>query len=117
MKPISLPSPSGMTTYANLQPHESTSKAIFNPIQRQLASIGNVEPCEHNAAKFHLLWNHSLSSTSGMTSIANFQPNESTSKAIFSPTKVFQRQLASMGKLEPCEHNVAKIQPSLWDYF
>ena len=114
MEPISFSSTSGMTSNANFQPTESTSKAIFMHITVHSKTLGFY-------GQSRALWALcsqvptfmepiSFSSTSGMTSTANLQPNEGTSKAIFSPTKVFQRQLASIGKLEPCEHTKATIQ-------
>ena len=72
--------------------------------------MGKVEPCDYNAAKFQLLWNL----------IASLQPLEWIPMPIFNPMTVLpkpsstplkqiQRQLASIGKVDPCENNAAKI--------
>ena len=89
----------------NISPSKSLHKTWFNK------DSTNVQP-------FGLI---SLSSMSRMTfndliqiHESNLQPNESTSKAMLNPQVYFQRQLASMGKLEPGEQTVVKIQP-LWN--
>ena len=78
-----------------------------NYFQTQLTSMSKLDPSEHTKGKIQIVWNQLAS---GMTSNANLQPNESTSKAIFNPIKYFQKQLIFMGKLESCKHTEAKIQ-------
>ena len=71
--------------------------------------MGKVEPCEHNAAKFQLLWNQLASLQSlGRLPLQIFNPMRVLPKPSSIPQKYFQRELASLGKLEPCEYTKAK---------
>ena len=52
----------------------------------------------------------SLSKTSGITSIATLQPNESTSKAIFNPNKVLSKTVGFYGQTRPLRENCSQDQ-------
>ena len=75
--------------------------------QRQLSSMGKVEPCKHKAAQFKLLWNQ-LTYPLGWVPMQIFNPMIVLLKPFSTPLKYFQRHLASMGKLEPREKTTAK---------
>ena len=102
MEPISLPSTIGMTSNTYLQPSESTSKAIFNPFEvlsKTVSFYGLTRAWRANSSQ-DPTFNEpiSLSSINGMTSNTNLQPSESTSKAIFKPTKVILKTVSFYGQ-------------------
>ena len=110
---------------ASLQPLGWLPMPIFNPLrvlpkpspttkkyfQWHLASMSKVKPCEHNSAKFQLLWNQLASfQPLGWLPLPIFNPIRVLPKPSSIPQKYFQTQLASMSKLEPSEHTKGKIQ-------
>ena len=68
------------TSRAHLHPHEKTSKAVFQPNMGTFKGF-NKDSCYKKSVKICIfLEQYSLSSTFGMTSKANIQPHECTSK-------------------------------------
>ena len=111
-------SSTSLVTDANLQPMRVLPKPSSTPLkyfQRQLASMGKLEPGEQTAANIQLLWIQLVSiQPMGWLPMPISNPLRVLPQPSSAPLKYFQGQLASLNKVEPCEHNAAKFQ-LLWN--
>ena len=123
LKPIQSSLSFEMISKPNLEPLESTSKAIFNPIkvlEIHLVSMHKVKPCKNTADKIQLLWNQLASlQPLGWLPMLILKPMRILSKPIFNQKRVLPKAKLSffskeLAKSPPFRNQTASLQSIRW---